>query len=366
MKLVVLKPIMWNDQRYVRPAGYQSTSGYSRDYGYGHEEWNNNPDWVWRGFKVFHTEGKPSLVHAASTGDLGLVMIAAHDRRTYAVGIATSVFANDEEDRKLIADNLNVVAEASTVLVLPTVRAAFSDDRAKFMAHWKRQYTWIRWKCPPNHYYWFPKPIPLDARKITGKTKLSLHHGTYTLTTPEVVLEIIAPYVPTNRKAILQWLSFGDFERPKRVGTVQPRGERRRTKLQRRYGNAPTDRRFQYWVEGNRAVEPLHYRLQEKFVKFLTGRSIEYVENENHIDVQYHSEGKKVFCEVKPTENIETHYAIRAAIGQLLEYRFRRDPTARLEIVLGKKPKHEEVEFVKSVGMTVTYFDRGQRIFVVG
>src|SRR5438067_2078395 len=56
MKAVVLKPVMWNTNGYMRPSGYPSMSGFSKDFGYGHEEWNNNPRRVWRDYKIFHTE----------------------------------------------------------------------------------------------------------------------------------------------------------------------------------------------------------------------------------------------------------------------------------------------------------------------
>lgn len=69
-RIAVLKPIMWNDQGHTRPAGCPSTSGYSHDKGYGHEEWNNNPDWLWQGWRVFHTEGNETLRQFGCRGDL--------------------------------------------------------------------------------------------------------------------------------------------------------------------------------------------------------------------------------------------------------------------------------------------------------
>lgn len=59
MKAVVLKPIMWSTNNYIYPSGSLSSSGFAKDYGYGHEEWNNSPARTWRNFKIFHTE-RPS------------------------------------------------------------------------------------------------------------------------------------------------------------------------------------------------------------------------------------------------------------------------------------------------------------------
>lgn len=363
MKMAVLKPIMWNDKGYKRPAGCPSTSGYSHDHGYGHEEWNGNPQWTWRGFRVFHTEGTGKLLDAAETGDLGMVMIASRGGAAYAMGIATNVYANADDEMKLIANAVGVANEASYVWTLPTVQSAFANQAA-FLAHWTPQCRWIRWKCPPDQYYWFPSPVLLDPHRITGKQRLAMHHGRFTLTTPDVLLDIADAHLPNNRQAIRDWLSFGDFMQPATsAGASQAAGARRRRQIQRNR-NAPTDRRFQYWVEGNRSVEPLHHRLQARFVEFLKAQGIAAQENDAFIDVQYTTAGKTTFCEVKPTDNVETRYAIRAAIGQLLEYRFARKQSAELQIVVGKKPQADEIAFVKSIGLRVTYYDTRSKTFI--
>lgn len=267
MKMAILKPIMWNDKGYTQPAGVPSTAGYSQKHGYGHEEWNGNPKWAWRGFRAFHTEGTDKLVKVAQTGDLGMVMIASHAGTAYALGVATSVFANDKEEMELIADEIGVANDADYVWSLDTVKAAFSSSKADFLAFWKKQYHWIRWKCPSDQYYWFPKPVPLDSKRITGKKNLSMRHSTFTLTTPEILLDILDDHLPKARDAIRDWLSYGDFVQPvSSMGASQASGAKKRQRIQRR-GNAPTDRRFQYWVEGNRSVEPLHQRLQALFVE---------------------------------------------------------------------------------------------------
>jgi len=366
MKLAVLKPIMWNNNGYRRPAGCPSTSGYSHDHGYGHEEWNGNPKWLWRGFRVFHTEGTGRLVQAGKSGELGMVMITSHDATAFAVGVATSVIVNSDDERRLIAEAVGVANEASHVWSLTTVRDAFVSDESAFMKHWNRQYPWIQWRCPPDEYHWFEKPIPLDPQRITGKTKLAMHHGTYTQLDPAVLLDIVDRHLPASKAAIGDWLCFGDFDlsvsqdRPASAAHVA--GNRKRNRL-RRTRNAPTDHRFQYWVEGNRTVEPLHHQLQSRFVEYLQAVGICVKEDDHYIDVQYKQDGLTLFAEIKPTDNVETRYAIRVAIGQLMEYRFRHDPEARLEIVLGKKPKADEVDFIKSLGLRLTYYDHRSATF---
>lgn len=127
--------------------------------------------------------------------------------------------------------------------------------------------------------------------------------------------------------------------------------------------NSPSTRKFKYWVEGERSVEPHHADLQSKFVRFLKSSQIEYKENENYIDVQYNKNGKKYYSEIKPTVNVETKYAIRAAIGQLLEYQYNFDKNAIPEIVVGKKPKNNEVDFVNSLGFCISHYDTRTKTF---
>lgn len=364
MKLAILKPIMWNDKGYMRPAGCPSTSGYSKDNGFGHEEWNGNSLWNWNGYRIFHTETQPKLDVAATNGDLGMVMIAAHEAKAYAMGVATNVYTNTRAEMNAIAQALNIAKEADYLWSLPAVKKAFKDARADFDKHWHKQYQWIRWKCPQDNYYWFPKPLLLDPARISGKTRLAMHHSKYTLTTPEVILDIVNTHLPKTSAAILDWLSFGDFLQPKKVASIsQTSGTKNRINIQKRR-NAPTDRRFQYWVEGNREVEPLHYRLQTLFVEHLTAKGIPFHDNDNYIDVHYTVNNKTIFCEIKPTDNLEPRYAIRAAVGQLLEYRFNHNPKAELEIVLGKKPANNEIAFVKSLGFRLCYFDLKHNTFI--
>ena len=355
MKLAVLKPIIWNDNGYVRPAGCPTQSGYARDYGYGHEEWNGNPDWVWRGYRLFHTEPTARLDQAADDGSLGMLMFSSRDGAAYAVGVAANVLANSDEEKQWIAEDLKLINRADEVWQTETVRNAFRSQQA-FLNHWQKEHLWVRWRCPRTRFHWFDKPIPLDPGRITGKKRLSSHYSSFTQVKPEVILDIVHGHLPENALAIEDWFAAGEFELPRGRDTrAVKNGLRIRAEIKAR-GNAPTDQRFEYWVRGNRTVEPMHHRLQTRFVKHLRRQGVEPVENADHIDVQYQQHGNTVFSEIKPTENVDTRYAIRAAIGQLFEYRFHKgQQDVALEIVIGSKPKKKEIAFVESLGLRLTY-----------
>lgn len=118
--------------------------------------------------------------------------------------------------------------------------------------------------------------------------------------------------------------------------------------------NRPTDMLYEYLVEGKRTVHPQHTDLQNDFVSYLKSQSIECEQNTHgYIDILYKNNELPVIAEVKPAESVGTKYAIRAAIGQLFEYRYTYNKSysaiPRVHIVVDKKPEENEIEFVKSL-----------------
>ena len=363
-KTCVLKPIMWNTNNYIGPSGFQSAGGFSKDYGYGHEEWNNDNNWIWRNFKVFHTESKPKLLEYSNDGNLGIIMIASFEKKQYAVGVATNVYHNDIEERKLIAGELNTYENYHQVWQQETVKKAFSNNKERFLEHWKENYTWVQWKCSTENYHWFEKPILLNPHDFSGKDKLITMHGSYQRVLPQLVLQILSNQLKDKPK-IIDWLTTGEFD----TEWVENKTEiKSNSKLRNRYSrtgaNAPTSSSFSYWIEGQRSVEPLHAKLQALFVEFLSKTGLKYEENKDYIDVKYFQGKETYYCEIKPTKNMDSKYAIRIAVGQLLEYQYFNNKNAKLEIVISSKPRKAEVEFVKSLSMKLTYLDELTNEFI--
>ena len=84
--MVVLKPMAWNSSGYMRPEGIEkSGDDYVAINGFGHEEWNGNPDRLWKGQRVFHTETTKKLTECGSRGELGIIMTAYHDGIPHAL-----------------------------------------------------------------------------------------------------------------------------------------------------------------------------------------------------------------------------------------------------------------------------------------
>jgi len=70
------------------------------------------------------------------------------------------------------------------------------------------------------------------------------------------------------------------------------------------------------------------------------------------------------YCEIKTTQNLDSKYAIRIAVGQLLEYQYFNQKNANLEIVIGSKSRDSEIDFVKSLNMRLTYLDELTNEFI--
>lgn len=364
LKLCVLKPIMWNTNNYVTPSGFKSASGYSQQHGYGHEEWNNNPEWIWKNHRIFHTETKEKLLEYSNNGNLGILMIASKDGNQYAMGLATNVYHNSKAEMKTIAEDIGLYEKYKTIWEIEIVKHRHDNDFEKFISHWKENHTWIGWKCPVENYIWFDNPILLDPKKITKKSKLIGMHGSYQSVLPQNILELVGKEID-NHKEIKDWLLEGNFEDywvKERERIVS------NSNLRKSYGysggNKPTTVSFSYTIEGCREIDPLHHILQSQYVKHLTSNGIKTVENENYVDIKYSLNGMSYFCEIKPTKNVPTKYAIRAAIGQLLEYQFNYDQSAKLEIVLSSKPKNKEIEFVASLSFGLKYYDEDRETFI--
>lgn len=124
MKASILKAIHWNDKSYRGPAGLPATSGYPFEHGYGHEEWNNSPEMIWQGFRVFHTESTEALVKYSRTGELGMLMFIARGGKKRAVGVAAGVLDNSDDAEK-IATDLRLYDRWTELWKLPVCAGAF-------------------------------------------------------------------------------------------------------------------------------------------------------------------------------------------------------------------------------------------------
>lgn len=189
MALFVQKPVFWNTNHYTAPSGVFATSGYPKENGYGHEEWNNSPRLLLRRgnerYRVFHTEGFGAAPLIDNAGQTFVFMTASHNGIQQLVGIAGNAVGLFDErlkpQREDIVQKLALHDLWEEAWAVTKVRKLHEDDRHHFIRNWKQDLHWIpNWICPDDYYWWFDEPVTLDARSITGKQKLLGMFGSYT------------------------------------------------------------------------------------------------------------------------------------------------------------------------------------------
>jgi len=309
------------------------------------------------GRAYFHSEAKEALAKKAQ-GNMCIILIAAHGAKNYIVGVAAGVTSNKKEDMPSIAKTLNIYEKWSQIWAIPLVQEKFSGNKPDFIEHWKEHHQWVMWSCPASLFHWFSEPILFNPNKVTNKQRVTAMYSGWQYIDPAIALDLLDDALPA-RHPIFDWLVDGDFESGTSIPN-NPQTEKysKKKKNSKRSGsNRPTEMLYEYWVEGKRTCHPRHTTLQNAFILHLESQGISYAQNTTeYIDIIYTYQDKLVITEIKPAESVGTKYAIRTAIGQLLEYRHTmQEPSALLHIVLDEKPKDNEIEFVRSLGFALSY-----------
>jgi hypothetical protein len=189
MALFIQKPILWNTNSYRSPSGVIAHSGYPKEKGYGHEEWNNSSKMLLKRdkqrFRVFHTEGIGEAPLEQNAGQTFVFLTTSHDKVQQLVGIAGNaigLFApHYKAQREQIAADLGLYDLWKEAWEIPNVRLCHENNQKRFLKDWDKDLHWIaNWICPDEFYWWFDEPVTLNAQSITGKRKLLQMFGSYT------------------------------------------------------------------------------------------------------------------------------------------------------------------------------------------
>lgn len=341
-KMVVLKPILWNSSGYMGPDGQVTSSGYADDHGYGHEEWNGRDDWVWRGWRVFDTQSQPRLHEYAGTGDLGIIMITIVDGLPCVVGIACNVYDNSAADQKAIAKELKLKANGSKVWALSAVKERF-DDRAAFNKHWSAAYNCVRWRCPVTHYQWMRDRVYFEPNDLVPRDpprgKVVAMHSSYQSVDPQRALALLSNHLPPSHP-IIGWLSDGEFD-------IFDGGKKRSANAKTKKiasAGTPVDPFTRYLQEYELLVTPKHHMLQQAFEQHLKKvKAMEIEPDVERVDIRFQLPGRGlILAEIKPTELTTVRFAIRSAMGQLLDYRQKVGEKVNLLVVISGEPESKD------------------------
>lgn len=195
--LYFIKPVVWNDTGYQKPAGGSFTSGYPAENGFGHEEWNNSAHFKFsegaEKYRIFHTEGMGNQPLQAHAGRIFVFLIASHQGKQYLVSVsgqATGLF-DDERERMRLANKLQLQDLWEDVWSLPFVQSKY-ENAASFRRYWKEQYSWLpTWRCPAATYLALSRPLLLSPQELTGRKRFISMYGSYQKIDGAVALKIL-------------------------------------------------------------------------------------------------------------------------------------------------------------------------------
>lgn len=354
-KLIAQKPVVWNAHGYVRPAGSRSTGGFVTQTGYGHEEWNGNPKRVWRGNRVFHTQSKRQMDEFAEEGRLGILMTAYHEGRPYVVGAAVGVFLNTASEMRAIAKALKIEAEGDRMWrEVAAIREGFGS-RAKFDQHWSQNHVYMQWRAPSEQFVWFDRPVPIDVCSVFGGSRndiAKMHSGCMYIR-PDQASAMLATKLAED-SPIQEWFTTGTFEVSKSNRDAPKARRRRRFGVSDASASSPTEEFIRYMREYEVRITPRHTKLQERFRAYVSHWAP--VENVRRVDIRFsHPQYGDVLAEVKPCEAGNARYAIRLAMGQLMDYQ-QHEEKSRLMIVLECQPSSDvDVSLATSNGFSIAW-----------
>jgi hypothetical protein len=206
MPHILMKPVHWNDQGYRRPGGHRATSGFPKEWGFGHEEWNNAQHLTFRReatvYRAFHTE--PAIGPDLSDDNNHVVfMYASHHGKQELVGIAAKATDLTEfpKQRKAIRELIDFDQHLDQVLELLRDGRLPVHDAKEVEKKWRSEEQYLpRWTCPEDYFLWLERPIRLDAQHIRGKNKLLTMFSRYTTLNVDEAIRVMHS-VPDELKA---------------------------------------------------------------------------------------------------------------------------------------------------------------------
>jgi hypothetical protein len=215
MPLYFFKPVVWNENGYLRPGGAKFTSGYPAEHGFGYEEWNNSDrlEYSEKGqrWRIFYTQpfGNQPLTNYA--GEIFVFMIASHGGNQYLVAVAggaTSLFEDQNEQRKQVKkvalDDDQCIKEAWS---LPSVQRVHKGNLERFRRDWQQNEPWLpTWKCPAELYLALASPVVLDATNLTGYDKLITMYSSYQEIDRSIAIRVLDLVPKTEDQKVLAYL----------------------------------------------------------------------------------------------------------------------------------------------------------------
>jgi hypothetical protein len=195
----------------------------------------------------------------------------------------------------------------------------------------------------PSWILWLAEAVGFDQSSIQKANRVARHELNQTRT------KEMRDILPWTRIAELLPSSLGPSD--KNSANIKPG---------RKTSGAASDSYARYVESHEIEIPPAHNSLQERFERFIRRTTTELRPNMGGIDLRYQDSTKgATFVEIKPCERANARYAIRAAIGQLLDYSQNASKPVSLLIVVGTKPRERDRILATSNGFGIAYPAKG-------
>ena len=236
MKAVVIHAVHWNKRNYVGAGGIPGGSGYVKQSGYGHEEWNNNAKWHWNDHatgvpqRLFFTNANSKKLDKflAEGNELAIAMVATHDGQKDLVGIACDVVTVEEERRSELARVSRLRREYERVWDdAPDLRQFFNENRGRFERQIRGDQDFFRWSAPAKYFKWFRPPITIGSEDLLENDQITHQFGGSQGIEPDALIRVLKVHLPA-KSPILDWLGSGDFSDEFISKRERPNSERKR------------------------------------------------------------------------------------------------------------------------------------------
>ena len=129
------------------------------------------------------------------------------------------------------------------------------------------------------------------------------------------------------------------------------------TKISSNSSPAASDSYIRYVESFEVSISPRHNELQKSFEMYLKKEMFKGISPDiDSVDLRFTDPGRgEVLVEVKPCDDNSARYAIRTAMGQLLDYQQREALVTMLMVVIEVKPNKEDRSLAISNGFAIAY-----------
>ncbi len=334
---VILKPILWSPHpfNYLRPQGYKGVGkSFPATRGWGGEEWNAAPILIDSRAYFFVQEYGP-IEALIDKGPTAVVMIA-YDSKTkaqYVVGIACDVKVTSEGERRKLQRNYPLSKRYNELKKLPIVRSKYEGiPGGRKFGSWRERLFHDLKNGQEYHlalysdaalYHWFKTPIRINARGYTKKNHFMRYFSKFQFILASHVIDMVDDFLPV-KSPVLRWLR----------GIVEIEQKFKSNKLSSLSGSGKlgggkaAQKAYSRYIECHEVViSPKHDKLDQDFSGYITAEEFGFVRAPLYstIDARFTRGGRLSLVEYKTCELKNAYFALRAAVGQLIDYWIRLD-----------------------------------------